>query len=254
MKPKTPLKHKIACPDCGNQQMEYVVAEATFCHACGARIKLAGGRPRERKKRPAVERREVACYQCGDALRIPLSAMSWQCNHCSTYLDLRDYQIDRSSGTSIQTYGSLEIAPSGQFTGSRAQVASARVAGSSIGQIFCQGSLTINGRARLHAGAQGNHLHVEPDCILRSDKPLYFKSATIAGRLEVAFARFEEHLQVLEGGSIHAQILLTDEVSAEANATIRARLVTLKAAAAGASGLPQELVLEAPQRALGSPS
>jgi hypothetical protein len=246
VKPKTPPKHKISCLDCGNQQMEYVVAEATFCHACGARIELAAGKTRERKKRAAVERRDVACYQCGGALRVPLSAMSWQCNQCSTYLDFRDYLIDRPSGSSIQTYGTLEIAPSGQYAGSRAEVESVRVAGSSVGQIISRGSVTINGRARLHGGAQGSHLHVEPDCMLISDKPLFFKTATIAGRLDVSFARFEEHLQILEGGSIHAQVLLADEVSAEKGASIRARLVTVKAAAQGALGLPQELLADMP--------
>lgn len=209
----------ITCDACGHEQMEYVEAQATFCRKCGTRMVLqkASRTPRKKKK---VENRRVKCMHCTAELKIPTSALSWQCNFCSSYLDLSDHVIVREMSGRIQTYGMIIIKPGGDFMGTHAEAGEIHLSGKCAAQVTANEALIVDGPSTVYGDAKGLRLVVRTNGILKAEKDLSFETATIAGTVTAKSVRVTKSLEILSGASLEAQTITFGELNVERGATL----------------------------------
>jgi hypothetical protein len=224
----SPAKHSISCPFCKKEQQEYVAATTSVCRHCGEYFKLNAPEKKRARQRTRVERRSMPCYGCQAELHIPVDAISWQCQFCSTHLDVSDRVIDRESANRIQTYGNLTITETGHFTGSKAQVGSALVSGRASGRIVAHEILTIRGKTLFRAGASGGKLLVEKDSRITAEQLLEFKSAEIRGEVEARVILVEGELILHENAKVKASRIVFGSLTVEEGAMIRARCISRK--------------------------
>ncbi|MDR2463885.1 MAG: hypothetical protein LBD30_08935 [Verrucomicrobiales bacterium] len=224
---KGPQKILITCPACQHQQYDYPNANAAYCQKCGERIPLkTGGVQRKTRKRQAVERRKIVCMHCHNELHAHYEAAAWQCTFCSNYLDLRNHKLDRETGAAICTYGDLEIGPHCLFNGSKAEAENIKISGRSGCKLQSRGSVTVSGNAKLYAGAEGGHLHVNASATLYSEGPLTFKTAEIHGKVETRQFTATERLQIHADGHLTASRLDAGEIIVHPGGKLLARCQT----------------------------
>ncbi|MEM9444191.1 MAG: polymer-forming cytoskeletal protein [Verrucomicrobiota bacterium] len=231
MQRKGPEKHEISCPSCGHKQMEYVEAKSTFCQNCGVRISLEESHrgPRERKRK--VASRRVNCLHCQSDLRIPLSAMSWQCNHCSAYLDMTDHVIEREQSAKsgmIQTYGDVHIKPGGFFNGKKIEAANILVEGKCRANIKVYETLVIGGKAFVQGDIDGPSIQVKPKASLRISKNLRVDCCVVSGQLAAQKVTVQQALEVTETGSLTADLIQFGELSVKTGGILKGKGIALK--------------------------
>ncbi|MDR1190206.1 MAG: polymer-forming cytoskeletal protein [Verrucomicrobiales bacterium] len=220
-----PKKILVTCPACRHQQHDYPSANATYCQQCGERIPLtAGESPRKARRAYTVERRTIICQHCHHELQVHHEATAWQCAFCSTYLDLRNHQLDRETGAAISTYGDLEIGPRCLFSGSRAEAENIRILGRCECKLQSRGSVTVGGHAKLYGGAEGGHLHVSTGATLYSEGPLTFKTAEIHGKVETRQLTISGRLQIHADGHVATHRLAVGEINVHPGGKLLARV------------------------------
>ncbi|MDR1304939.1 MAG: polymer-forming cytoskeletal protein [Verrucomicrobiales bacterium] len=225
-----PQKILITCPACRHQQYDYPHANVTYCQQCGERIPINPvASPRKTRKAHTVERRSITCLHCHRELRAHYDAQSWQCPFCSTYLDLRNHQLNQESAAAIRTYGDLEIGAKCLFSGAWAEAENIKIAGRSQCKLQSRHGLTVSGHAKLYAGAAGDHLHVSAAATLYTAGPLSFKTAEIHGKVEARQLTVSERLQVHAGGHVTAGQLTVGEIIVQPGGKLLARYHTEEA-------------------------
>jgi cytoskeletal protein CcmA (bactofilin family)/ribosomal protein S27E len=225
---KGPQKILITCPACRHQQYDYPNANVTYCQQCGERISIKiPDAPRKMRKKTAIERRQITCTHCNSELNVYYDAQSWQCTFCSTYLDLRNHKINQESSSSIRTYGDLEIGAKCLFNGAKAEAENIKIAGRSQCKLQSRHGVTINGHAKLYAGAEGDHLHVNGSATLYSEAALNFKTAEIHGKVEAKQFTINGRLQIHSTGQVVANRLDAGEVIVLSGGKLLARSDTL---------------------------
>src|SRR5690242_1981752 len=135
-------KVRVACPQCGNLQLEPASAYSTICKKCHAhflvqevRAPAAKGKPAAKSRLPAIEKRQIICFQCGTALKAPATAESTMCKRCSAHVDLRDYTITHAESKNFRTHGRFVIEEKGYLFNTEAMVGTAIIKGKFLGKL-----------------------------------------------------------------------------------------------------------------------
>lgn len=182
------------CPHCRSVQLESVHARTTICRSCGQHIDL--DRPKQVEAAPprgglfkkvgdffAREKiRNIRCLSCGKPQQLSTSARSSICQHCGTYIDLRDFKITAGYSRAIQTQGTVILAPKGDLTSTRIACASAQIQGRLRGDLFCTGIAAFKLKGRVYGAVDAQHLVVEKNSHVEFVRPVKVITAEIKGR------------------------------------------------------------------------
>ena len=240
---KSPAREMVTCTACGHEQKDYPNANVTYCQKCGHRIELQVKTKIRSKKKSQVERRNIQCMQCHHELIVHAEAMTWQCNACSAFIDLRNHEIDREYSSEILTYGDIAIGPKGVFAGGKAEAENIRIAGRSTSKLISRGTFVIQGHVKLSAGAEGGHLLVPASTSVYSEGPLVFRTAEIRGPVQTRQVRVTEQLTIHPGGQLQADTLEVAMVTVAPGGKLTARCQLLPppvvVAEAGVPNSPQ---------------
>ncbi|MFQ3670851.1 MAG: hypothetical protein SNJ84_05275 [Verrucomicrobiia bacterium] len=223
------VKTNVTCPHCGHTQKEYSALDKTTCQACGQLFwlkKKSGSRPPTRTK---VEKRTVTCHVCGEELRIPKQALSWQCHGCSTHLDVANHEITGEHSARILTYGDVIVRPSANITASKLEAGSLLIAGRVAARVLCHGTLQAEGKASLLAGAKASRLIVADHAELRAGQTLEVRDATILGTLHAKQLIVTGHLHLGPRARLEATRLQFRSLQADPGSFARAKANTLAA-------------------------
>lgn len=224
LRPKSPKKVQVTCGACGHAQWEYEAVAATSCRACGERIVIAGaGKKPAERSRMRVERREIACLDCGHIMAVPAEAQSWQCTGCSAYLDLQDHVVAREHMTPVRTYGKVLVESKGVLGGAKVECSGAEVAGRVVGRVFCRDGVVVRGEGRLMGGAEGKVLEVEAGARAEAGAGLEFERVVVRGRLKARDIRARQ-VEVAPGGCLLADALRVVVLKVETGGWLEARV------------------------------
>ena len=165
-------KVRVACPQCGNLQLEPASAYSTICKKCHAhflvqevRQPAARVEAAAKARQPQIELKQVICFQCGTALEAPATAESTMCKRCSSHVDLRDYNITHAVSKNFRTHGRFVIEEKGYLFNTEVMVGAAIIKGKFHGKINATRSLTIYSSANIKGSfttgrliiPEGNH-------------------------------------------------------------------------------------------------
>ena len=165
-------KVRVACPQCGNLQLEPPSAYSTKCKKCHAhflvqevRQPVAREKPAGKAAQPVIEKKQIICFQCGTVLEAPATAESTMCKRCSSHVDLRDYNITHAVSKNFQTHGRFVIEEKGYVFNTEAMVDAAIIKGKFLGKLNAVHSLTIYSTANIKGSftagrliiPEGNH-------------------------------------------------------------------------------------------------
>ena len=152
----TPNQNKISvtCPKCGHVQPEPKGAYSTVCKQCRSHFRLedvaeAAPGPRKAPEKPAIELKQVICFQCGTELQVPAAAESTMCKRCSSHVDLRDYSITQTVSKNFRTHGRFVLEEKGYIMNTDSVVGDAVIKGRFIGKIVGVRSLEIHSSANI---------------------------------------------------------------------------------------------------------
>ena len=226
-----PVLHKIevACPECGQAQMESENFISTVCRNCGhyfksERAALSGKR---KIRRTVIRKRELSCSECGTAQEVAEEAQSSTCLHCGRHLELGHREILGEHLGNLSLEGELKIGPKGNFGGSKARAARILLQGRASGYLEATEWLRVEGQGKLRTGASGGKLEIAPGAVLETGEPVLFQSGEIEGELRCPMARFSGPLRVGPQGAVRAEQLSFNELTVETGGRIQAQAETL---------------------------
>jgi cytoskeletal protein CcmA (bactofilin family) len=187
-----PVQDKIlvVCPKCGHSQPEPRTGFSTLCKKCGAHfhiqevLKSAKKIPQTRAKaEPKSEKKRVTCFDCGTELFVAPSAQSTMCKRCSSYLDLKDYQITNAVSKNFKTKGIFVLEPTGYVFNTEIFVGEAVLKGRLLGKLRAEGSLTIYDTAEIKGTITAGCLVIPAANHFRWKDVLKLGGADIAGEM-----------------------------------------------------------------------
>ncbi len=203
-----PDRITVICPSCHHEQREYAEANSTFCHACGHRFQLhANRRPSYRKPDSRIKRRKFFCPQCEHELFIPEAALSWQCQHCTTYVDLKNYDIEKTMAKSIHTFGDVVIAPKGSFQAAKIVAGNLTIRGRCSGSLRIHDTLIVDTEVKLTGSITARSLIIEPDASLTTDADITANCWHIEGAVKASRIQATGEMVIADGGSLRTRIL-----------------------------------------------
>lgn len=206
---------KVACPQCGHQQVEPATGYSTNCKACGQYFRVQEElRPARRKFERGPEQRSIVCLDCGTELTVPVSAQSTMCKRCSAYLDLRDYQIANAVSKNFKTVGKFVVEQKGYLFNTECLVGEAVIKGRFIGKLEVMGSLTIHSSANIKGMFTAGCLIIPTTEHFYWNDPIKIRSADISGEL-VAHLAADQNVTLRSTarmfGEIEAQTISIEE-------------------------------------------
>jgi cytoskeletal protein CcmA (bactofilin family) len=117
----------------------------------------------------APRERSVRCYRCYHIQSVPLTAQSTQCQRCSVYINLSNFEIKVRRNQSLRTRGDIEIDRGGALVLCEVACHNLTVKGVIDAKLDCSGEVIFR-----HSGSVQGSLHCE--------------SIRVAKRCEVTFA------------------------------------------------------------------
>jgi len=174
------------CPKCGHSQPEPRGAYSTICKKCREHFRLEeAARPTAKQKRPkpAIEQRQIRCFQCGTELEVSVAAESTMCKRCSSHVDLRDYVITQTVSKNFRTYGRLVLEEKGYILNTDSHVGEAVIRGRFIGKIVAERTLEIYSTATIKGSFSTGRLIVPAGNQFRWPETLRLGGAEIGGEL-----------------------------------------------------------------------
>lgn len=223
--PVTLTKIEVACPECGQAQMESENFISTVCRSCGHYFKSArAARGGKRKiKRAVIKKRELTCADCGSVQEVAEEAQSSTCLQCGRHLELGHREITGEHLGNLSLEGELKIGPRGNFGGSRARAARIVLQGRASGYLEAPEWLRVEGQTKLRTGASGGILQIRPGAVLECGEPVQFQDGEIEGELRCPVARFAGPVRVGPQGSIVAEKISFTELTVEEGGRVRAQ-------------------------------
>ncbi|MBI3881732.1 MAG: polymer-forming cytoskeletal protein [Verrucomicrobia bacterium] len=179
-----PDKVNVACPHCGQSQLEPRGGYSTVCRHCGQNFRIhKGDRPAAPLLVNALATRRVVCFECGTLLDVSVEAESTMCKRCSTHVDLRDYQIDQAVSKNFRTHGAFVIGEKGYVFNTEANVGDAVIKGRLLGKLTAHRSLTIYSTAEIRGTFRAALLIIPVGNCVAWKLPLDVGEVEIAGEL-----------------------------------------------------------------------
>jgi cytoskeletal protein CcmA (bactofilin family) len=180
----------VACPKCGHQQPEPKSVYSTLCKKCHAhfRIEETPGKPaktgvRAKPAKPAIEVRQIRCFQCDTELEVPVAAESTMCKRCSSHVDLRDYQITQTVSKNFRTYGRVVVEEKGYLLNTDTLAGEVVLKGRFIGKMMAKRWLEIHSSAYIKGSFSTGKLIIPAGNHFRWPEPLAIGGADISGEL-----------------------------------------------------------------------
>ena len=172
----------MACPKCGHVQAEPRTAYSTICKQCHEHFRVQEAlRPNVQPALPAIEQRQVRCFQCGTELLVSRAASSTMCKRCSSHVDLADYQITQTISKSFRTHGRLVLEEKGYLLNTESLVGEAVIKGRLIGRIQTEGALEVHSSAIIKGALLPGRLVIPAGNHFRWPQPINVRDAEIAG-------------------------------------------------------------------------
>jgi len=137
-----------------------------------------------RRREDGVPSLPVRCYRCYHVQEVSRYAKSSQCERCSTYISLANYEIKTVQSHALRTRGDVTITKRGGLVdGSEIACHHLVVNGTLDATVDCTGDAVFR-----HSGTARGRLHcdklvVEKDCEVRFPDGVMARRAEIAGRL-----------------------------------------------------------------------
>ena len=182
-------KVPIACPRCGHVQPEPRGAYSTICKKCHEHFRLdelrpsPARQPTQRARQPEIERRKIACFDCGTELEVPVTAESTMCKRCSHHVDLRDYHITSAVSKNFRTKGLFVVEEKGNVFNTEVLVGDAIIKGKFLGKLVAERSLTVYTGAQIRGSFKTGRLIVPAGNGFAWKDTLTIGGAEIAGEL-----------------------------------------------------------------------
>ena len=183
-------KVPVACPRCGHVQPEPRGAYSTICKKCHEHFRLdellqpsPARQPPARARSPEIERRKIACFDCGTELEVPVTAESTMCKRCSHHVDLRDYHITSAVSKNFRTKGLFVVEEKGNVFNTEVLVGDAIIKGKFLGKLVAERSLTVYTGAQIRGSFKTGRLIVPAGNGFAWKDTLTIGGAEIAGEL-----------------------------------------------------------------------
>ncbi len=144
----------------------------------------APGPRRKAKASDSVPEDRVRCFRCHHVQRVSRFARSTQCERCSAYISLADYEIKTVRSHTLRTRGDISISRKGGLVNdSEIACHHLTVSGAIDAMVDCSGNAVFR-----HSGVVRGHLFcerlvIEKNCEVRFADEVMTESAEIKGRL-----------------------------------------------------------------------
>ena len=174
----------MTCPKCGHVQPEPRSAYSTLCKQCHEHFRIQEAlHPSAKPQKPAIEQKQVRCFQCGAELQVSAAAESTMCRKCSAHVDLCDYQVNQTVSKNFRTHGRLVIEAKGYLLNTDSHVGEAVLKGRFIGKLVAERSLEIHSTAHIKGSFSAGRLIVPAGNHFRWAEALRVGAAEIGGEL-----------------------------------------------------------------------
>ncbi|MGF1678310.1 MAG: hypothetical protein ACFCUX_03840 [Candidatus Methylacidiphilales bacterium] len=222
-----PKRQEVTCPACGHLQLDYVEASSYFCRACGHRFttqpKVRSGNKRLEKRDKSLLRRKIICFSCQHSMDVPEASDSWQCPSCSVYLDLKNHHICSTVGRSIQTYGTITLAPRGYFSGNQAGATHIYFeGGGASGRVVALENMEIRKTSRVRADLSCVRLEIWQGAVLESNRSVRCQDMVVSGTASFRRVEARGSIHIMPGASLRVQELTALEIKVEAGGNLHA--------------------------------
>jgi len=227
--PASLSKIEVACPECGQTQMESEKFISTVCRGCGHYFKSAraGSSGRRKVRRTAIRKKELVCAECGASQEVAEEAQSSTCLNCGRHLELGHREISGEHLGNLSLEGELKIGPKGNFGGSRARAARIVLQGRASGYLEAAEWLRVEGQAKLRTGASGGKLEIQAGATMETGEPIQFQGGEIQGELRCPVARFSGPLRIGPHGVLITEKLSFTELTVEEGAKVRVQVAEI---------------------------
>lgn len=217
-------KIEVACPECGQTQMESENFISTVCRGCGhyfksERVAKSGKR---KIRRTVIKKRELTCADCGSVQEVAEEAQSSTCLQCGRHLELGHREISGEHLGNLSLEGELKIGPKGNFGGSRARAARIVLQGRASGYLEAPEWLRVEGQAKVRTGASGGKLEICAGASMEAGEPIQFASGEIDGELRCPVARFTGPVRIGPQGAVIAEKISFTELTVEEGGRVKA--------------------------------
>ncbi|MES2996439.1 MAG: polymer-forming cytoskeletal protein [Verrucomicrobiota bacterium] len=128
-----------------------------------------------------ISQRDVICFFCHHPFQTTGVAQSTQCPKCSSYISLRDFEIDDTRARRIETGGNVLIRKTGRLRGTTVKCHHLTVLGEISGSVECTGDFIIRSNARIAGTVRCATLRIERGAKVEFLHPVNTRSVSIDG-------------------------------------------------------------------------
>ena len=140
---------------------------------------------RSEGERVQVPRREIICYECGQSSRVPSAALSANCLHCHTHLNMADVEIRPGSRRlTVRTLGNVHVPAATVLSHLSVVCNNMDVDGRVSGSFRCTGTLSLNASMVLDGAVSAGKLVVDKGAEVELTVGAAAEQAEIYGRLK----------------------------------------------------------------------
>ena len=146
------------------------------------RVALTSFRPEG--ERVQVPMREIICYECGQSSRVPSAALSANCLHCHTHLNMADGEIRPGSRRlTVRTLGNVYVPSATVLSHLSVVCSNMDVDGRVSGSFRCTGTLSLNTSMVLDGAVSAGKLVVDKGAEVELTVGAAAEQVEIYGRL-----------------------------------------------------------------------
>lgn len=201
-----PDKVSVACPHCGQVQLEPRDGYSTVCRKCRQHFRIEEVlRPKAEPERKLHDTQQVTCFQCNTLLDVAAQAESTMCKRCSAHIDLRDYSINQAVSKNFRTHGLFTVGEKGYVFNTEAEVGDAVIKGRFHGKLNAHRTFTLHATAEFKGNFKAGLLIIPAESHLVWKTPLDCQAVEIAGEL-VANVRIPGTVMLKSTGRLFGDI------------------------------------------------
>jgi hypothetical protein len=129
--------------------------------------------------------RDVTCYECGKESQVPAAALSANCIHCHTHLNMADVEIRPGSRRlTVRTLGNVHVPAATVLSHLSVVCNNMDVDGRVSGSFRCTGTLSLNASMVLDGAVSAGKLVVDKGAEVELTVGAAAEQVEIYGRLE----------------------------------------------------------------------
>ncbi len=132
----------------------------------------------------APRKRSVRCYRCYHIQSVPLTAQSTQCQRCSVYINLSNFEIKIRRNQSLRTRGDIEIDRGGALVLCEVACHNLTVKGVIDAKLDCSGQVFFRHSGSVQGALHCESIRVAKRCDVTFADQVMTESAEIAGTFQ----------------------------------------------------------------------